>query len=108
MVLIFILDNFSAAYYSVDYARSSSTYGAMTVMEIRNKEDIRGILEKVNPNILTFPPALMMYTSLKYYLFYVLNILSMIVIVPSVWNNLGQTKDAKVNSEKLYILRSHK
>lgn len=106
MVLIFILDNFAAAYYSVDYARSSSTYGAMTVMEIQNREDIRPILEKVNPNILTFPPALMMYTCLKYYLFYVLNILSMIVIVPSVWNNLSQTKEAKVNSEKLYILRS--
>ncbi|KAL7049445.1 hypothetical protein ACKWTF_003705 [Chironomus riparius] len=106
MLLIFILDNFSAAYYSVDYARSSSTYGAMTVMEIRNREDIRPILEKVNPNILTFPAALMMYTSLKYYLFFVLNILSMIVIVPSVWNNLSQTKEAKVNDEKLYILRS--
>lgn len=107
MICIFTLDNFAAAYYSVDHARSSSAYGAMSVMEVHNREDIRPILEKINPNILTFPPAVMMYTSLKYYIFFILNILCMISVIPSMWNSFGRNRDEKVKSEKEYILRSN-
>lgn len=103
---IFILDIFAAAYYSVDYARSSTVDGSMTIMEIENRDEIRPILEKIDSSVLTFAPALMMYTSLKLLLFFAVNILLMVFIVPAVWDTLNENKRRKFDSERRFIINA--
>lgn len=107
MMGIFVVDNFAAAYYSVDNARSASVHGALRIMEISNREEVRPLFEKLHSNILTFPTALMMYTALKFYVMYVLNILAIASVVPSAWNNLVRNKESTLSKEKMYILKSN-
>jgi hypothetical protein len=75
-------------------------------MEVLNRNEIRPILEEADPNVFRIPPAIMMYTSLKVFIFIVINILLMIAIIPTVWDTLNENKQKKLDTERAYILSS--
>jgi hypothetical protein len=120
---ILMLDVFSAAYYSVDYTLSSvslisyhfylflihvkiiqSVGGTMTVMNITNRDEMLPILSQIAPNVRTFPSAVMMYISLKFFVFLALNMVLIISIFPCVWDSINENKRTKMKSDRVYIL----
>ncbi|KAG5678659.1 hypothetical protein PVAND_008314 [Polypedilum vanderplanki] len=101
--LIYSLDIISAAYYSIDYTRAYTVDGAMTVLEVKNRHEILPLLDQLDPRILTFGPALMMYTALKFLIFFTLNTLVMVFAVPSMRDNLRANRRRTMETERRLI-----
>lgn len=78
----------------------------MTVMEVLNREEVRPFIEQIPSSVRVFPSAMLMFISLKFLVFLVLNMLIMICIVPSVWDSLNNNKREKIEEDRKYILRS--
>jgi uncharacterized membrane protein YozB (DUF420 family) len=76
----------------------------MTMMEVENRKEIRPLLEQVDQSVLTFGPALMMYTALKLIIFFTLNAIVMVFAVPSIWDILQENRRTKIKSEKRLIM----
>lgn len=123
-VCIFFLDIFSAAYYSVDYTlsfvciwmfifnhkiytfHSQSIGGSLTVLNVENRDEIFPIMSQVDERTRTFPSAIMMYCSLKFLIFLVVNILLIISIIPCIWDSLNENKRRKMEDDRIYILKN--
>lgn len=78
----------------------------MTVLDILNREDIHPILSQVDQQTRVFSSAMMMYISLKFLVFLVLNMVLMISIFSCIWDSLNENKRRKMKSDRIYILRN--
>lgn len=78
----------------------------MTVLEILNREETRPIMELIPQSTRTLPSAMMMYISLKFLVFLIMNMLIMITIFPCVWDSLNENRRRKFEDDRKYILQS--
>ena len=78
----------------------------MTVLEVLNREDIHPILSQVEQQTRVFSSAIMMYISLKFLVFLVLNMVTMISIFSCIWDSLNENKRRKMQSDRIYILKN--
>jgi 5-bromo-4-chloroindolyl phosphate hydrolysis protein len=78
----------------------------MTVMNITNRDEMQPILSQIDPNVRTFPSAVLMYISMKFFVFLALNMVLIISIVPCVWDSINENKRTKMKSDRVYILSS--
>ncbi len=75
-------------------------------MEVLNREDIRPFMKQIPESVRAFGPGLLMYLSLKFIIFLVLNLIIMICVFPCVWDSLNKNKIRKMEEDRKYILQS--
>lgn len=78
----------------------------MTVLEVLNREEIHPILSQVDHQTRVFPSAIMMYISLKFLVFLVLNMVVMISIFSCIWDSLNENKRRKMDVDRIFLLKN--
>lgn len=78
----------------------------MTVLEVLNREEIHPILSQVDHQTRVFASAIMMYISLKFLVFLVLNMVVMISIFSCIWDSLNENKRRKMDVDRIFLLKN--
>lgn len=85
-IAFIVLDLLSSGFYLVDYFQTLGVNGLMRILEIRNTEEIRPVLEMVAISTRSFPSLIMFAATSKVLLFLVVNFICLFLFPKAAWH----------------------
>jgi len=98
------IDIAATAYTSVDFTRSMSVEGVMTLLEVRNRREMHGLFNQTDPFIPAAATGNMLLLSAKYVFFFVLNIIVIVITATAGWDVISESKRRGSLGDKHSIL----
>lgn len=92
-VAIIVMDLIASGYYLFDYFSTLSVNGLMRILEIRNQDEMRPILDQITLSTRTVPQMIMFAACSKCVLFLILNIVFVFLFTPACWRACTENQD---------------
>jgi hypothetical protein len=84
-IVIIVMDLISSGFYIYDYFSTLSISGLMRILEIRNPNEMRPILEMISLSTRSAPQLIMFAATSKCVFFLILNVFLLILFPSAVW-----------------------